>query len=81
MTSVENCTRIFTVLLSIAMLALVVIASAAGSAWAAGGAGFTTFDATLGGCLDSPNGVNCNHYTAKDRVYMSGGPAAVWLSE
>jgi len=62
------------------MLALVVIASAAGSAWAAGGAGFTTFDATLGGCLDSPNGVNCNHYTAKDRVYMSGGPAAGGLS-
>jgi hypothetical protein len=38
------------------------------------GAGFTTFDATLLGCLDSPNGVNCNNYEAKDRVYMNGGP-------
>lgn len=39
------------------------------------GATFTTFDATRGGCLDSPNGVDCNHYTSKDRVYLSGGPA------
>lgn len=38
------------------------------------GATFTTFDATRGGCLDSPNGVDCNHYTTKDRVYLSGGP-------
>jgi hypothetical protein len=43
---------------------------------AVGGAGYTTFDATQGGCLDSPNGVNCNNYTSKDDVYMSGGPSA-----
>jgi hypothetical protein len=62
------------------MLALVLIASTAGAAWAVSGAAFTTFDATLGGCLDSPNGINCNHYTAKDKVYMSGGPTAAGLS-
>ena len=28
------------------------------------GATYTTFDATRGGCLDSPNGINCNHYAA-----------------
>ncbi len=38
------------------------------------GAGYTTFDATLGGCLDSPNGVDCNNYSDKSDVYMSGGP-------
>src|SRR5687768_994854 len=40
------------------------------------GAGYTTFDATLGGCLNgaNPNGINCNAYSAKDKVYMSGGP-------
>lgn len=38
------------------------------------GATFTTFDANAGGCLDSPNGINCNHYTSKRRVYLSGGP-------
>lgn len=38
------------------------------------GATFTTFDENRDGCLDSPNGVNCNHYTAKNRVYLSGGP-------
>lgn len=38
------------------------------------GAAFTTFDANQGGCLDSPNGINCNHYTSKRRVYLSGGP-------
>ena len=47
---------------------------------AVNGAGFTTFDATLGGCLDSPNGIDCNHYTGKDKVYMSGGPSAAGLS-
>jgi len=45
------------------------------------GAGFTTFDATLGGCKDSPNGVNCNNYEAKLDVYMSGGPSAAGLSD
>lgn len=45
------------------------------------GAGFTTFDATQGGCLDSPNGINCNNYESKDDVYMSGGPVAGGLSD
>ena len=80
MTSVENCTRIFAAFLRVPMLALVLIASIAGSASAVSGAAFTTFDATAGGCLDSPNGINCNHYTAKDKVYMSGGPTAAGLS-
>lgn len=38
------------------------------------GAVYTTFDDVQGGCLDSPNGVNCNHYESKADVYMSGGP-------
>jgi len=38
------------------------------------GATFTTFDESLGGCIHSTNGINCNHYTRKDRVYLSGGP-------
>lgn len=45
------------------------------------GAGFTTFDAVLGGSLDSPNGINANNYVAKDRVYMSGGPVAAGLED
>lgn len=45
------------------------------------GAGFTTFDASIGGCLDGPNGVNCNNYEAMDAVYMSGGPVAASLSD
>jgi len=40
------------------------------------GAGYSTFDQSALGCLDSPNGVDCNHYTSKDKVYMSGGPAS-----
>jgi hypothetical protein len=38
------------------------------------GAAHTTFDATIGGCYDSPNGVNCNHYDSKLSVYINGGP-------
>lgn len=40
------------------------------------GAGYTTFDKDLEGCLNggNPNGVNCNAYSGKDKVYMSGGP-------
>jgi len=40
------------------------------------GAGYTTFDADLGGCLNgaNPNGVNCNAYDRKEHVFMSGGP-------
>jgi len=37
------------------------------------GAGFTTYDETAGGCFNG-NGVNCNIYEGKDKVYMSGGP-------
>lgn len=44
------------------------------------GAGYSTFDQTRGGCLDSKNGVDCNNYEAKDAVYMSGGPIAAGLS-
>jgi hypothetical protein len=45
------------------------------------GAGYTTFDAVQGGCLDNHTGVNCNNYTSKDDVYMSGGPTAAGLSD
>lgn len=38
------------------------------------GAVYTTFDAARGGCLDSPNGINCNRYTSVDKVHLSGGP-------
>ena len=40
------------------------------------GAGFTTFDATQGGCQDSPNGINCNNYDAKHDVTRAADPAA-----
>lgn len=46
-----------------------------------GGGAFTTFDRTRGGCLDSPNGINCNHYTSADRVYLTGGPSTAGLSD
>jgi len=38
---------------------------------AAPGAGFTTFDTSLLGCLDSPNGIDCNNYAAKEDVFMN----------
>jgi hypothetical protein len=40
------------------------------------GAGYTTFDDALGGCLNgaNPNGINCNAYDRKEHVFMSGGP-------
>jgi len=44
-------------------------------ALAGGNAGYTTFDAVQGGCLDGPNGVDCNNYDSKGDVYMNGGPA------
>jgi hypothetical protein len=47
--------------------------AAPGGAAAAGNAGYTTFDATLGGCLHG-SAVNCNVYEAKQDVYMNGGP-------
>ena len=39
------------------------------------GAGYSTFDKDIQGCLDSPNGVDCNNYESKDAVFMSGGPS------
>jgi hypothetical protein len=65
-------------LLSLLSLALLVPATAVAST---AGAGYTTVDpayssedGSFHGCWDSPNGVNCNHYVAKDAVFMSGGP-------
>jgi hypothetical protein len=52
--------------------ALVFLAS---GALAGGNAGYTTFDATIQGCLDSPNGVDCNNYSSKGAVYTNGGPS------
>jgi len=37
---------------------------------------FTTFDTQEGGCLDSPNGVNCNHYKDKVNAYVAAGGKA-----
>jgi len=37
---------------------------------------FTTFDANEGGCLDSQNGVNCNHYKDKANAYVAAGGKA-----
>jgi hypothetical protein len=54
--------------------ALTAVVVAPTSAVAGGAAGYTTFDATTGGCLDNPTGVNCNNYAAKEDVYMNGGP-------
>lgn len=62
-----------------AMLVAVVMPASVGATVA--GAGFTTFDATQGGCKDSPNGIDCNNYASKDDVYMSGGPNAAGLSD
>jgi hypothetical protein len=70
------------------LCSLVVVAIAAGAlTFASGagavvaGAGFTTFDETVQGCNDSPNGINCNNYDDKGSVYMSGGPSAAGLSD
>ncbi len=59
------------------LVALVAIVLTAGPAWAVSGAGFTTFDASRGGCLDGqhPNGVNCDNYAGKGTVHASGGPS------
>jgi hypothetical protein len=43
-------------------------------------AAFTTWVDPLG-CLDSPNGVNCNNYRAKPDVYMDGGPVSAALDD
>lgn len=45
------------------------------------GATFTTFDEMDRGCLDSPNGINCNRYTSVEKVYLSGGPSAASLPD
>ncbi|MDX6642443.1 MAG: hypothetical protein QOD76_405, partial [Solirubrobacteraceae bacterium] len=44
------------------------------TALASGNAGYTTYDTTVLGCLHG-SGVNCNLYSSKDAVYMSGGPS------
>jgi hypothetical protein len=51
--------------LAVAICSLL-FASSAGAIVA--GAGFTTFDSTLKGCLDSKNGVDCNNYEGKEYV-------------
>src|SRR5258708_39392015 len=43
-------------------------------------AAFTTWVDPLG-CLDSPNGVDCNNYRAKPDVYMDGGPVSAALDD
>ena len=38
------------------------------------GAAMTTVDETALGCINGTGTVNCNLYTAKNKVYLSGGP-------
>jgi hypothetical protein len=66
--------RVYGVIVMAITVCSLLFASAAGAIVA--GAGFTTFDSTVEGCLNgnNPNGVNCNLYEGKDKVYMSGGP-------
>ena len=62
-----------TIFASLLATAMVLVPGAFGS----GAAAYTTYsgaDKTEGGCLDSPNGINCNNYTGKDKVYVNGGP-------
>jgi hypothetical protein len=65
-------------LFALAGLMTAVLLSVGSVALASGNAGYTTaVDDGTGnpaGCLDSPNGVNCNNYDSKDAVYMNGGP-------
>jgi hypothetical protein len=66
----------------IVLIAGAVVVAAGVSVWATiGGAGYTTFDATALGCKDNPNGINCNNYESKDKVYMSGGPTSGGLTD
>ncbi|HYY68837.1 MAG TPA: hypothetical protein VE734_03820, partial [Terriglobales bacterium] len=58
---------------------LVVIALALPAMATVTGGGFTTFDQTIGGCLDHKNGINCNNYADKADVYITGGPIAASL--
>jgi hypothetical protein len=45
------------------------------TAFGVSGAVYTTYDASQGGCLDNPTGVNCNNYNAREDVYITGGPS------
>src|SRR5262249_32480649 len=63
------------------VLVLGLLGAAASPAFAMGPpAAFTTWVDPLG-CLDSPNGVNCNNYRAKTDVYLDGGPVSAALAD
>lgn len=62
------------------VLILGLLAGAASPAFATPPAAFTTWVDPLG-CLDSPNGVNCNNYRAKTDVYLDGGPVSAALAD
>jgi hypothetical protein len=68
--------------LVLTLIAFALLASVPAAA-ATHGAGFTTFDTTLQGCLDGshPNGIDCNNYGAKEDVYINGGPTAGGISD
>jgi len=64
-----------------AVLALGLLGALASPAFANGPpAAFTTWVDPLG-CLDSPNGVDCNNYRSKPDVYMNGGPVSSALAD
>lgn len=72
---------------AVALLATGMTALQAPSGAIVAGAGYTTGvdvnpgDGYADGCLDNRLGINCNNYTAKTDVYMSGGPLAGGLSD
>lgn len=76
MTSIPRSTKLLVAVCAAAGLSLFSLLFASTGGAVVAGAGFTTFDETVGGCLqgNGPNGVNCNIYENKASVYMSGGP-------
>jgi hypothetical protein len=54
-----------------------------GSTWdaVAGGAGYLTFDRTVGGCRNDPLNGNCNLFDGKHAAYLSGGPSTAGLAD
>jgi hypothetical protein len=68
----------FAVLFVVATAA--VIGGASLAAFGSGSAAYTTAiddgSGSPAGCLDSPNGINCNNYQSKDDVYVNGGPTS-----
>lgn len=76
MNSIPRSTKLLVAVCAAAALSFCFLLFASTGGAVVAGAGFTTFDENVGGCLqgNGPNGVNCNIYKDKPSVYMSGGP-------